>query len=116
MKPLPFILFLLTLCLQGVCSPHLEAAPPKKAVFAVGGNCGMCKRRIEKAASGLEGVVEAVWSKESKKLTLKYEPGKIGVDEVKKAIAAVGHDAGGVKAPQEVYDKLHECCLYDRLK
>lgn len=95
---------------------YMYAAPPKKASFTVAGNCGMCKKRIEKATSGLEGVVEAVWSADSKKMVLKYNAGKVSVSDVKKKIAAVGHDTDEFKASKDVYDKLPGCCLYDRMQ
>ena len=88
----------------------------QKASFTVAGNCGMCKKRIEKATSGLEGVVEAVWSADSKKMVLKYNAGKVSVSDVKKKIAAVGHDTDEFKASKDVYDKLPGCCLYDRMQ
>jgi len=94
----------------------LSAAPPKKASFTVAGNCGMCKKRIEKASSGLEGVVEAVWSTETKKIVVKYNADKVSVSDIKKKIAAVGHDTDEFKASNEVYDKLPGCCLYDRMQ
>src|SRR5690606_12211377 len=34
---------------------------------------------------------------------------------IKQSIADVGHDTDEIRAKQEVYEKLHECCLYDRL-
>ena len=35
---------------------------------------------------------------------------------VAKAIAKAGHDTGSVKADDAVYDKLHGCCNYQRIK
>jgi copper chaperone CopZ len=96
-------------------NPSYAAAPPKKASFTVAGNCGMCKKRMEKAVSGLEGVVEAVWSAETKKMAIKYNADKVSVSDVKKKIAEVGHDTDEFKASKEVYDKLPGCCLYDRM-
>lgn len=82
--------------------------------FEVAGNCGMCKKRIEKA--GLDaGATEIEWSQNSHLATVKLDTNKVKVDHIKKQIAAIGHDAGEFKADDEVYEKLHECCLYDRL-
>ena len=39
---------------------------------------------------------------------------KCSVEDVQKAIAKVGHDAGKIKAEDEVYNNLHGCCKYDR--
>lgn len=115
MKIKMFVAFLFAAFLFGA-NTTISAAPPKKASFTVAGNCGMCKKRVEKAASGLEGVVEAVWSTDSKKMVVKYNADKISVSDIKKKIAAVGHDTDEFKASKDVYDKLPGCCLYDRMQ
>jgi copper chaperone CopZ len=115
MKIKMFVAFLFAACLFGA-NTTISAAPPKKASFTVAGNCGMCKKRVEKAASGLEGVVEAVWSTDSKKMVVKYNADKVSVSDIKKKIAAVGHDTDEFKASKDVYDKLPGCCLYDRMQ
>jgi len=38
-----------------------------------------------------------------------------GAIRSQKAIAKVEHDAGKERADDEVYNKLHQCCLYERL-
>jgi copper chaperone CopZ len=115
MKIKLFVAFLFTALLVG-SNAGLSAAPPKKASFTVAGNCGMCKKRIEKATSGLEGVLEAVWSTETKKMVVKYNAAKVSVSDIKKKIAAVGHDTDEFKASNDVYEKLPGCCLYDRMQ
>jgi hypothetical protein len=39
------------------------------------------------------------------------------IDEltIHKNIAAVGHDTQKVKATDEAYNNLHDCCKYDRV-
>ena len=83
-----------------------------KTTFKVGGNCELCEKRIEKAAMGVKGVVAASWNQRTKVLALNYDNKQTDVKTVQKAIAAVGHDAGPVKASDEVYNKLHGCCKY----
>ena len=39
---------------------------------------------------------------------------KCNIDDVHAAVAKVGHDTDKVKANDEVYEKLHGCCQYDR--
>jgi hypothetical protein len=39
---------------------------------------------------------------------------KCSLLDVKKAIANVGHDTKEVKSKNEVYEKLHACCQYER--
>jgi periplasmic mercuric ion binding protein len=89
-------------------------AENKTEKFKVKGNCGMCEKRIEKAALDVEGVSQADWNKETKELTVVLNGSKTSADKVHKAVAAVGHDTDKVKAKDEVYNKLHSCCKYDR--
>jgi cation transport ATPase len=86
-------------------------AQTKTETIKVSGNCGMCKTRIEKAAK-IEGVSSADWNKETKVLTLVYNPSKVKSDDVQKKIAAVGHDTEKFKADDKVYSKLPGCCQY----
>ncbi|MBK7343189.1 MAG: heavy-metal-associated domain-containing protein [Saprospiraceae bacterium] len=74
----------------------------------------MCKDRIERATRSVKGVVMANWNAETLQLTLKYLPERTTLTEIKKAIAAVGHDTDEVRASDEVYQNLHTCCQYDR--
>jgi copper chaperone CopZ len=78
----------------------------------VKGNCGMCEKRIEKAALAVDGVSKADWSKETKKLEVVYDDAKTNVDKIEVAVAKVGHDTEKHKASDEVYSKLPGCCLY----
>lgn len=80
----------------------------------VNGNCEMCKKRIEKAAYSVAGVKSAEWHIDDHTLHLILNEEKATILDVKNAIAKVGHDTDEVKATQEVYDKLHGCCKYDR--
>jgi copper chaperone CopZ len=82
--------------------------------FKVYGNCGMCKTTIEKALKDVEGVRFAIWSEKSKKITVKYNPKLITLESIHNKIASVGYDTDKVKAKDEVYNKLHGCCQYDR--
>ncbi|MDT8393256.1 MAG: efflux RND transporter periplasmic adaptor subunit [Bacteroidales bacterium] len=84
------------------------------AMVRVYGACGMCKSRIEETAMEQNGVMSASWDLESGMLHLDLDADKISVDEVEKAIAAVGHDTENHRAPDDVYEALPGCCLYDR--
>lgn len=83
-----------------------------KTTFEVKGNCGMCQKRIEKAATDIKGVTSARWNKENGKLSLVYDNKQTSVEKVQKALAAVGHDTGKFKADDAVYAKLPGCCKY----
>ena len=80
----------------------------------VNGNCEMCKKRIEKAAFSVSGVKTAEWHSDDQTLHLTLNEQKGSISEVKKAVAQVGHDTDEVKATDEQFQKLHECCMYER--
>ncbi|ESU29376.1 hypothetical protein FLJC2902T_07730 [Flavobacterium limnosediminis JC2902] len=80
----------------------------------VKGNCEMCKKRIEKAAYSVPGVKSAVWHSDDQILHLVFNEQKCSAMDVEKAVANAGHDTKDVKSPEESYNKLHECCQYDR--
>lgn len=86
----------------------------KSTTFEVSGKCGMCKKRIEKAAHGLEGVQSANWDVETKKLSVKYDPATVTEADIQKQIAGVGHDTKTAKATDEAYNNLPGCCKYER--
>ena len=87
----------------------------KTESIKVGGACDMCKARIEKAAK-IEGVTKAEWNKETKLLSLTYNPSVATSDDIQKKIAAAGHDTQKFRAEDKVYDKLPACCHYERMK
>ena len=56
-----------------VCTfAQVVAGGGKPATFKVSGNCGMCERKIEGAATSLKGVKSAAWSQETKALVVVY--------------------------------------------
>jgi hypothetical protein len=85
-----------------------------KYSIEVNGNCGLCKKRIEKAAFSVSGVKSAVWDVDSHQLSLILNEEKTSLLDVKKAVANVGHDTDEVKATGESYANLHACCQYER--
>ena len=93
--------------------PQMEMAKVKVVTIKVWGECETCKVRIEKAAK-LDGVTNAIWNKDTKILSLVYNPSQISSDNVQKKIAAVGHDTEKFTANDKAYAKLNECCKYTR--
>ena len=91
-----------------------EKSKSKKLSFEVSGVCEMCKSRIEKAAFKTKGVKSAVWSVETKQLSLIINEYKTDALTVKKNLANVGHDTADVQATEGNYEALHGCCKYDR--
>jgi hypothetical protein len=104
---------LLMVALISIVSVSLFAQSTKVDSVRVNGNCGMCKKTIEKAAKG-SGVSAAIWNKDTKMLLLTYNPSKTSPDDVEKRIAASGYDTEKIKATEEAYNKLEKCCQYDR--
>jgi len=86
------------------------------AQFQVWGNCGMCKKTIEKAAKGVAGVETAEWNVDTHQFNLTFDPAKTGVDKVHQAIAASGYDTDTVRGNDLAYNDLPGCCQYERRK
>jgi copper chaperone CopZ len=84
---------------------------PKTMTLLVKGNCDECKQRIENAAD-IKGVKLCNWDKEKQVATIIYRPDKVTPEQIEKAIAASGHDAGVTKAQSGTYQKLPDCCKY----
>jgi copper chaperone CopZ len=81
--------------------------------FGVRGNCGMCKKTIEKATNGVEGVTSANWDVDKKKIDVSYDETKTNPMAIHNAIAASGYDTELVAGNLEAYDGLPGCCQYD---
>ena len=87
----------------------------KTQTIKVYGACSMDKHRIEKAANSVDGVKSAIWDEDTQLLTLKYSVfKKDAADNVQKKIASVGNDTEKYKADDAVYQKLPDCCHYQR--
>lgn len=104
----------LSLVMMFIFGTSAVFAGTKTEKIDVKGNCGMCEKRIEKAASAVDGVSKADWNKETKKLEVTFDDTKTSVDKIELAVATVGHDTPNHKTSKEVYDKLPGCCQYDR--
>ena len=85
------------------------AQTSKKESFKVDGACGMCKKKIEKAAKDA-GATYALWNTDSKMLVVKYNSSSSNTAKIQQKIAGVGYDTPKFKATDEAYNSLHECC------
>ncbi|MCW8982394.1 MAG: heavy-metal-associated domain-containing protein [Altibacter sp.] len=83
-----------------------------RATIEVDGICGMCKQRIERASLNTKGVKSAVWSVETHQLSLIYDERKTDLAMIQQNIANVGHDTHEIKATEEAYNSVHDCCKY----
>ena len=108
MKTLKFFFSVLFITIASV-----SFAQTKSETFKVAGECGMCKKKIEAAAKEA-GASYALWNTESKVITVKYNSTSTNKAKIEQAIAGVGYDTQGMKATDDAYNKLHECCKYER--
>ncbi len=100
---------LIVLLIQGSAFAQTQ----KTETFEVFGNCGMCKKTIEKAAKDA-GASFADWNKSTKKMTVKFKSKKTDLSKIQQKIADAGYDNAGAKASDSSYNNLHGCCQYDR--
>jgi copper chaperone CopZ len=78
------------------------------------GNCGMCKTRIERAATSVRGVRNASWNQQEKKLTVSYRTDRTDLETIERAIAKAGHDTENFITDEKTHADLHQCCVYKR--
>ncbi|MFL2600562.1 MAG: heavy-metal-associated domain-containing protein [Flavobacteriaceae bacterium] len=109
-KILLLSLFIISMSVVG------QSQKNKKSNFEVIGNCEICKKRIEKTALSLKGVKMATWDIPSNILSVTYNSNKVLLDQIQSAIANVGHDTPLFKAPDNAYNELPMCCIYERNK
>lgn len=83
-----------------------------KALIEVDGVCEMCKDRIELTCLKTKGVKSADWNVKTHELKLVYNDSKTNLNTIEKNILAVGHDTEKLKASDEAYASLHDCCKY----
>ena len=81
--------------------------------FGVRGNCGMCKKTIEKAVKKVEGIASANWDVDKKKIDVSFDDTKTDAMAIHKAIAASGYDTEKVEGSEEAYKNLPGCCKYE---
>jgi copper chaperone CopZ len=81
--------------------------------FGVRGNCGMCKSTIEKAVNKVEGVANATWDVDKKKIDVSFDDTKTDAMAIHKAISASGYDTEKVAGNLDAYNDLPGCCKYD---
>ncbi len=93
------------------CNAQINNA--KTITTKIWGNCGMCKKTIEKAGNK-KNMALVNWNKDTKQATITYDSTKTTLDVVLKRIADAGYDNEKFNASDKVYSSLHECCQYER--
>lgn len=86
----------------------------KTETVKIYGNCGMCETTIEKAGN-VKKTAQVDWNKDTKTASITFDSTKTNQDEILKRIALAGYDSDKFLAPDDVYAKLPECCLYERV-
>jgi copper chaperone CopZ len=115
-KKLGFIAAGLALVSLFAFSSAAAVAGEKKETLKVWGNCGMCKKTIESALKGVDGVASASWDKKTKVLSVTFDDAKISLKEIEEKVAATGYDTQNAKGSDEAYKNLDKCCKYERKK
>lgn len=110
MKKLAYLIILLLTLAS--CGRKISGST-KTEVFHVSGNCGMCKKTIEKSLK-VKGVIDADWNKKTKMLSVSYDTSIITLDQIKRNVSLAGYDNDAYRADDATYNKLHSCCQYDR--
>ena len=72
----------------------------------------MCKSTIENAANNIEGVTNAIWDVEKKKINVSFDNSKTDVMVIHNAISAAGYDTEKIHGNEEAYKGLPDCCQY----
>jgi hypothetical protein len=93
--------------------PVFAQSTAQTEIIKVWGNCGMCKKKIEKAAKSA-GASTANWSEETKSLSVSFDAAKCSSMKIQEAIAKVGYDTQDLTADENAYNNLPGCCQYDR--
>ena len=109
----PKILSIAVICLSMAFSSFSQKN--KAETIKISGVCGMCKKKIEKAAKDA-GASYAVWNTQTKVLTVRYNSLSTNSAKIQRKIAGVGYDNQYATAKDETYKKLHQCCQYERPK
>ncbi len=72
--------------------------------------CESCQQRIESSLSKVDGIVEVKVDVDHKMGHVVYDPDKLTVKSIEKAIADIGYQANDVPADNKAYNKLPGCC------
>ena len=99
------LLLSVALLFSGIINAQTETA-----VIQTSAECGSCKVRIEDKLNYTKGIKFAELNLEDKKVTVKFSPKKISLDQIKKVLAETGYDADNMKAVSAAVEKLPACC------
>ena len=75
--------------------------------------CNSCATTIKSAVKKVPGVKSVSVDVDKKVATVEYNPEKVTLAGLEKAIADAGYNANETKRNAEAYEKLNECCKVD---
>lgn len=91
---------------------HAQNTAMTTQTVKISGNCGMCKKTIEKSGNSADSKVD--WNEDNQTAKVSFNAEKTSLDAVLKNIALAGYDNEKYLAPTTTYAELHGCCQYDR--
>lgn len=89
---------------------NAQEARVATATIKTSAECGSCKKRLEDKLNYTGGIKYAELNLEDKNLTVKFNPKKISLDEIRKIISQTGYDADRITANPKSVEKLPACC------
>lgn len=105
-----YLIVMLGILLMNNTFAQDKKAKYETVVIQTSAECGACKERMEEMFNYTSGVKFAELNLEDKKITVKYQPSKISLTEVKQKIVDLGYDADEMKANPAAQKKLPACC------
>lgn len=111
MKNIISIIFIVIISFSSTLLFGQKESNIKTESFKVSGMCDMCKKRIEDAAY-IKGVKRAEWIHDTELLTVTFNTKKTSKEKIVQSVVVAGHDADGIKAEDEVVEKLPACCNF----
>jgi periplasmic mercuric ion binding protein len=104
------ILFVVVL-VTAMCSLTVSAqAQIAEVDILTSSQCQMCKDRLEEKMLFTKGVKKVELDLEANVLHIWYNPSKVDLPQLRKAVNAIGYDADGQLADQAAHDALPMCC------
>lgn len=73
-----------------------------------GMTCASCVRRVERALTRLDGVEAAAVNLATERASVTYDPERVSLDQILRAVQAGGYGADVVAAPEEISDQADE--------
>ena len=107
MKNISLLISMVVICVS------LHAQSIKSETIKVYGNCSQCRSHIQKAAKAA-GATDAKWNVDTKMLIVSFDVSKTSSKKIQNSIAAAGYDTQDATASDAAYQKLDDCCQYDR--